>query len=251
MKHTNQLELFSVSQSKQGISREQAKKIVSEALEQGVKYFKIIFLDGTVKKTRLTIYYDDIHEYAKGCRRYVYSLPIPYSKVKEIQPMSGKKYSDLLVADVLYHGRAFWQKRHINLWPEGEKWASLSDNEILALSMGFMNDIQGLKEYLYEQDFIMYGFPDWKKVIYLSSCHPADKRQKEEFKQKLIELKNALDNKQEFEYWWEGFYDYSVSIKLYSDGYLRGFLNAEYRGKGNGHYYILINEKMALFVEDD
>jgi len=29
------------------------------------------------------------------------------------------------------------------------------------------------------------------------------------------------------------------------------FLSCTYRGCGNGHYYYLVNEKMAILVEDD
>lgn len=60
-----------------------------------------------------------------------------------------------------------------------------------------------------------------------------------------------LENKETFSYGWEGKYDVSVSGKLCDDGVYRAWLSLEYRGMGNGHYYLLINENTAVFSEDD
>ena len=45
--------------------------------------------------------------------------------------------------------------------------------------------------------------------------------------------------------------DYSVEVKLCEDGTLRGWFSSEYKGCGNGDYYILINATQAVFVEKD
>lgn len=67
----------------------------------------------------------------------------------------------------------------------------------------------------------------------------------------LLNIKNHLDNKETFSYFWEGNYWTTVSGKVYDDGVYRAFLSLEYKGTGNGHYYILINDNTALFAEDD
>ncbi len=45
--------------------------------------------------------------------------------------------------------------------------------------------------------------------------------------------------------------DYTVEVRLMKDGNLHGWFSSEYKGTGNGDYYILINETQAVFVESD
>ena len=45
--------------------------------------------------------------------------------------------------------------------------------------------------------------------------------------------------------------DYSVEVRLMKNGTLHGWFSSEYRGTGNGDYYILINATQAVFVETD
>jgi hypothetical protein len=50
-----------------------------------------------------------------------------------------------------------------------------------------------------------------------------------------------------------GAYDYSLSVKRDENDpeLLRAWFNAEYKGCGNGHYYLLISPKVAMFCETD
>jgi len=50
---------------------------------------------------------------------------------------------------------------------------------------------------------------------------------------------------------WRGSYDYSVSVRREPDGTIKGWYNAEFKGCGNGHYYLLLDATHALFYEDD
>ena len=64
-------------------------------------------------------------------------------------------------------------------------------------------------------------------------------------------IKKHLDNQEGFYYSWTAGYDVSVEGRLHEDGIYRAYLNLEYKGCGNGHYYLLINENTAVFAEDD
>jgi len=57
--------------------------------------------------------------------------------------------------------------------------------------------------------------------------------------------------KQDYSYHWEHGYDNSVSTKLGEDGIYRGWFSREYKGTGNGHYWLLISPTQAIFAEDD
>ena len=64
-------------------------------------------------------------------------------------------------------------------------------------------------------------------------------------------IKKHLENKEAFRYTWRSGYDVSVSGAVCNDGVYRAWLSLEYRGCGNGHYYLLINENSAVFAEND
>ena len=63
-------------------------------------------------------------------------------------------------------------------------------------------------------------------------------------------VRNKL-GREKFSYAWRGRYDYSVSGRLCEDGVWRAWLSAEYKGCGNGHYYLLISAERAVFNADD
>jgi len=65
---------------------------------------------------------------------------------------------------------------------------------------------------------------------------------------KLNEIKQAIQNKKEIEVWGRAGYDVSFHYKPIEN---RAWYSEEFRGQGNGHYYIAISDKYALFMEDD
>lgn len=64
-------------------------------------------------------------------------------------------------------------------------------------------------------------------------------------------LSKAIDEKKDYAYWWVNGYDNRVEVKLGEDGKMRGWLSCEYRNCGNGHYYLLFDNKHAIFYTDD
>ncbi len=59
---------------------------------------------------------------------------------------------------------------------------------------------------------------------------------------------NALNTKRDYSMRWTVQYDNSIEYK--TDGN-RAWYSEEYRGTGNGHYYLLLDEKHIAFREDD
>jgi hypothetical protein len=64
-------------------------------------------------------------------------------------------------------------------------------------------------------------------------------------------LKEAIKNREDIIIYWRGSYDYSVHCKKCEDGDYRMWFSAEYKGCGNGHYYLLLDDNHCIFVEDD
>ena len=67
----------------------------------------------------------------------------------------------------------------------------------------------------------------------------------------IAHLKEAVNSRKEYRYRWTKGYDNMVAVSHSSDYGLVGHYSEEYRGTGNGHYYILLDFEHALFGEDD
>ena len=64
------------------------------------------------------------------------------------------------------------------------------------------------------------------------------------------EIKKALDNKGKYSCSWRYKYDCSVEVNA-TEEVQRAWFSLEYKDCGNGHYYLLLNDNLAIFAEDD
>lgn len=60
----------------------------------------------------------------------------------------------------------------------------------------------------------------------------------------------AIANEEEWSHAWRKGYDNSISCRMYN-GQMIAHYSEEYKGLGNGHYYIAIDANHAIFSEDD
>lgn len=60
----------------------------------------------------------------------------------------------------------------------------------------------------------------------------------------------AIKNKKEYNHYWEYNYDCRVSCKQ-AGNTMMAWYSQEYKGCGNGHYYLAIDESHAIFAEND
>lgn len=67
----------------------------------------------------------------------------------------------------------------------------------------------------------------------------------------LTNVQNAIEFKRNFSTYWRNGYDNTLSIEIDSNGNARGYYSEEFKGCGNGHYYLLFDYKHAIFYEDD
>ena len=65
-----------------------------------------------------------------------------------------------------------------------------------------------------------------------------------------IEVAECIKNGTDFHRRWENGYDNSINIAN-RDGEKRAWYSEEYRGYGNGHYYLMFDATHAIFYEDD
>jgi len=222
----------------------EAKAIVAGQSEQ-VKAV-INYEDGTVRDARLVISSnDELMMLAKGRRRYGYELWRTCRDHGEIKAII------LTIPDRITPAQAYvkdlrrlqdYVRKHGDprLWDDYRaKLEAITDDKIAQL----------------EQTDCASHYEAWKlageiglpriegfKTLTLKSCKAPVY---------VIEgIRKAL-GREAFAYAWRGSYDYSVSGKRCDDGVYRAWLSAEYRGMGNGHYYLLIDAEHAIFCEDD
>ncbi len=148
---------------------------------------------------------------------------------------------------------------HPNLWqdirqsaenveknlPNLKKWFySIPNRELMEKNWGLYKDeyFEKVSSILETRDYF-FLYPHKVKTMSVKSCG---------FDHYVINgLKRAIETKTKYYDSHRRNYDYSVSIEPGNDGILRGFLNAEFKNCGNGHYYLLMNENSSLHYEDD
>ena len=64
-------------------------------------------------------------------------------------------------------------------------------------------------------------------------------------------LKNAIENKRNYNHKWREGYDNSIEVRFDEDGRAMGWYSEEYKDCGNGHYYLLFDATHAIFYEND
>lgn len=62
--------------------------------------------------------------------------------------------------------------------------------------------------------------------------------------------KQCIENGEKYTHRWEKGYDNSIEFSVHG-GRKCGWYSTEYRGCGNGHYYLALDEKRAIFYETD
>ena len=235
------------------LTYDQIKQVVKE---NGVGRYLLVYSDGRKEIRRLAIgSCGSLLEMCKKSKRYgCYIYP---KNVVDIKPIKTEPQSEMGKLLKLYKkAKNVWLKAHPNLWEDyAEGYKNITDKEVELFLFAHAGDsdlYERFKEFLNSKGCETYSLFYGVNVVYLSSLKPT-RSGWEEYEKMMKELKHNLDNKINCEYHWQGFYDYSlrVNFKDYKNGYGCAFLSCEYRGCGNWHYYYLVNEKMAIHVEDD
>lgn len=220
------------------------------------------FNDGETRKMRLFKSDNgDVCYFGRRRRRYGYLLP---SSVVKIVPCSArakkspeKKWSD------------GWQRVIAKLKASG-LWAHLIPDIELALKIGYHR--------MQEANSFYWDLPhDDNQVAAFKAKYPELIRTNDEGKEYidtstlwnysklprvkkmrfergsynntiLAGIQQAMDKKEKHKAW--GRYQYDISFEYHPDKQV-AFYSEEYRGCGNGHYYIALNATHALFMEDD
>ena len=255
----------------------QFKNIISEA---GTKDFILLLTDGTQAQLRLFISTDqDVCFFAKGSRSRGYRLNL--DKVESIEAKQKKEQDKFKTfhrncekAASLLAASGFWPEickrmevqaamteqdynRLMTLWQEYDELYNHRE-----LTYDEMSRLQDEKRKEYEAYFTERGATgDWYHFRQLSETKQIvsvpysnggySKERQVAYAREIIEQVKLGEANKHKSFYWYGSYDYSIEVRKNDDGTIYGWYSAEYKGCGNGHYYLLLDAEHALYCEDD
>lgn len=210
------------------------------------KAFSVLLEDGKKEKIRLFVSHGYVCRYKKGSNRKGYMIAdYEIRKWVSVTPIEAESHAKIVIkflkASIKY-------MRNSGLWSdcmnEFSKLIELGEKGIEEfLSLGYDEQRDFLEKYtgvrsLFVDDLLVSALKGIKYINY-------DKYERELVKENFLK---ALHSGQKYDYRWTKGYDNTISI----DGEKkRAWYSEEYRGTGNGHYYIALDEKHAIFCETD
>lgn len=207
--------------------------------------YKVTYKDGTKANVRLFYYQggDCLCKFKRGSRRLglyfvlddVVSIELPVSKTEN---------------EIFLHTlkRLIKSLEESGLWADILQWAkwvdSLTDEEFDAYKTRVFNAPFGS-----ETGTGFIGIDAFGRMFRKNAIKAVNYDKYWSFEE---QVSLAIANKEDYHSpTWEKGYDNSVSVQKGKDGIVRGWYSEEYRGCGNGHYYLLIDAKHAIFSEND
>lgn len=229
------------------------QNVYEVVVNASTKEFKVV-VNGKVEKKRLFISINnDVCEYKKGSRRYGYRLyQYDVENWDSVSPI--KKTADVVKV------RNYMTKVVKYLTASG-LWSNIkTDYEIiLSFSDDVLDDIihsswteqrdklqkiaaeMGRDKLSFHCDGIIYTAKKGiKSVNYDAHTKMSD----------ISMVESGIKQGKLYNHRWHKGYDNSVEVKTNGD-IICGWYSEEYKGCGNGHYYLLLDARHAHFYEDD
>ena len=232
------------------------KNIAPMVKHDNAKPYRVKYVDGKTAIVRLWLASNGlVAKLAKGRKKYGYVLSYyDYKdwvslKAVEKRPTSTFTLMKKRATDALKY------LTQSGMWPSIKKEIEyfLSDDAIIqAVADAIDKDSY---ESFYKECYENGKFP-WCHTTQVFESFASKKRcwqsipyQRWERERMNQRISNAIEDRQDFRYCWTNGYD--NTIEIHNDGELLGWLSCEYRGCGNGHYYLLFDATHAIFYEDD
>jgi hypothetical protein len=276
--------LYGLGQGYCGLTKEQYlekedkfKTIISEA---DTKDFTVTLTDGTTLALRLFVSDNDkVCFYAKGARSRGYQINLGKverieAKVKRERNKFQQFHKNADKAARLLQASGFWpdirKRMEVQAAMTEEEYNGLTElyNEYWAIydkkhltydeQEKLQAEVMAKFRAYYEQrgaesDFYHFQqLSETKQIISVPYSNGGynKQRQVDAAKTLIQQVSDGEPDKHKSTYWY-GSYDYSIEVRKNQDGTLCGWYSAEYKGTGNGHYYLLLDAEHAIYYEDD
>lgn len=227
---------------------EDALKFIQETRNKNY----VVMINGKKHNLRLFTNGDLIGEYGKGMRHRGYgvsiscvmeweSIDIPVKDKKT----NGEKLRKTMTTAVKYlRASGLWE----NLRTSMDYLLSLSDVELDKVYDLAVHSYDGYRKYCEKNNIHLSSdelFGLSRGAIKSINYHSWER---DEVRERFAK---AIAEKTDYRHRWEKGYDNSIECKLCNDGTMCAWYSEEYRGCGNGHYYLALDERHAMFCEND
>lgn len=245
---------------------ETTRKNIEQLLNKGIRKVNVTMYDGSQITFRIFKSSNgNLCYFVKNSRKW--GNPLPLDQIIAINPIKSIKSPE-------QKWRDGWGKVIARLKKSG-LWEDLIPDIQLALSMGYDKLNQAYKEYWeadikgrldifqakypelvkindegkpYVNTSIIWSYhcmPKVKKMRFVESGRYRDPNRNEGI---LKTIQEKMDAKEKYRTWGRSSYDVSFE---YNPENNHAWYSEEFRGCGNGHYYLALNSTHALFAEDD
>jgi hypothetical protein len=244
-----------------------SEQICRNSIENGTKHIRVKYLDGTTETIRAFIarnHGNEICRFRRRSKRYGY--PLNFSQIAEVKPVLPRKTKE-------EKWRDGWLKIKSRLEKSG-LWGNLIPDIDTALEIGYETLQKAYSDYWNisykenEQDVQLAEFEKkYPKLCYKNDrgkirvnttilwyMSKLPKVKKMQFERKelndaiLKQIQKAIDEKQEHHASGQKRYDVSFEYRPDKE---KAWYSEEFRGCGNGHYYLALDATHAVFWEDD
>lgn len=223
-----------------------ALQIINEAQ---TNKFCISYKNGQRKKIRLFIYHNDTicyHPYR--VRKYGY--PLSDQEIESWRTLEKEHVDEIYVQVRKFMESVVRYLTHSGLWEDirkdYEKILEQGDDYLKhVLSLGWDSQRDYMRQTIGATFHVDSIIRSARKGIISINYFAEDKHYLRD------KAHDAIRNNKEFSYSWRKKYDNSVEFRVAEDGKKRGWYSEEYKNCGNGHYYLALDEKRAIFYEDD
>ena len=223
---------------------ENAVKFVSE---NGKKF--VVVENGKKVHYRLFVSNGVLARYAKGSQRKGYCVPQSLVEMWESiekennTPVELKLRKTMTTAVKYLTASGLWS----NLRTSMEFLLSLTDEELKGVYDLAVNSYNDYRKYCEENNIHLSSdelFGLSRGAIKSINYHSWEK---DEVRERFAK---AIAEKTNYRHRWEKGYDNSIECKMCGD-IMCAWYSEEYRGCGNGHYYLALDERHAMFCEND
>lgn len=244
----------------QQMTKEQ-EDICNALIKSGKSKVKVEWEDGTTENIRIFRGTEScqICRFRRRSRRFGY--PINFSKIVKITPLESKKTPE-------QKWESAWKKVLSRLEKSG-LWSEIAEDIKISFEIGYPILQEAREEYwashMSEEDAekFLLKYPKLRKskdgrsfintnILWHISELPKVKKMYFERKERnniiLEQIKKHMDDKEPCEK--SGRARYDVSFE-YNPKINKAWYSEEYRGCGNGHYYLALDATHAIFYEDD
>lgn len=236
---------------------------VRNQIDEIFRRYVVKYKDGKRKILKIAVYDGWIYAVGKRCRRMAYYVaPYEYAEWESMKRYMPRPKSTDEIKDMLHKRVLNRAKKAIEMLSKSGLWGNIKSELEYFVSLPELEQRE-MVELIDKDSYEFYKLTwsdqkySWVKTYSMfvqfmkDKCWKSLAWHKYDRKTYTAYLQNCIKNKTNYSHKWVNGYDNSVELAMKTDGIFRGWYSEEYRGCGNGHYYILLDATHAIHCEDD